>query len=359
VSAAALDRAPLDSTTPADGATTADRGIPVDGASPAGLAVAEAARAVQPIGLAELTDLAELQTRVDRKYFVPADVFGRLVGDLAGQLRVLEIGGRRTFGYESVYFDTPQLTTYRAHLQRRRHRFKARTRTYTDSGLCMFEVKLPGARGQTVKHRVPPAQYRAELTDEALGHLRTTLCEADHQDLPSGMRPTLVTTYRRTTFVFRTGEARVTCDVALACLDLQHEVRDTGTHVLVETKSALHGSPADWLLRELGVRPASVSKYCLGMAALHPELPSNPWHPTLRRYFELLAPGSPGAPTPRTARQPRSSVHSATVTSNPGSPRVKGTLSVPQFISASTTPHSRVDGEPPVGKPQVGRFSAA
>ena len=289
MSAAALDRAPLDSATPVHGATAADRAILADGLTPAGLAVAEAARAVDPIGLDELTDLAELQTRVDRKYFVPAEVFGHLVGDLAGQLRVLEIDGQRTFGYESVYFDTPQLTSYRAHLQRRRHRFKARTRTYTDSGLCMFEVKLPGARGQTVKQRLPhPAEYSAELTDEALAHLRTTLSEADHQDLPSGLQPTLVTTYRRTTFVFRTGEARLTCDVGLSCLDLHHEVRDTGTHVLVETKAALHGSPADRLLRERGVHPASVSKYCVGVAALHPELPSNPWHPTLRRYFEPL-----------------------------------------------------------------------
>jgi hypothetical protein len=36
------------------------------------------------------------------------------------------------------------------------------------------------------------------------------------------------------------------------------------------------------------VRPAAVSKYCVGVAALHPELPSNPWHQTLRRYFEPL-----------------------------------------------------------------------
>ena len=46
------------------------------------------------------------------------------------------------------HFDTPQLTAYRAHLQRRRRRFKARTRAYTDSGLNMFEVKLAGARGR-------------------------------------------------------------------------------------------------------------------------------------------------------------------------------------------------------------------
>ena len=57
---------------------------------------------------------------------------------------MLQIDRRRSFDYESVYFDTPDLSTYRAHVQRRRLRFKARTRTYTDSGLCMFEVKLTG-----------------------------------------------------------------------------------------------------------------------------------------------------------------------------------------------------------------------
>jgi hypothetical protein len=257
--------------------------------TPAERAVAAAAASIDPIGLDELIGLAELQTRVDRKYFVPAEVFQRMITELAGELQVLEIDGLRGFGYESVYFDTPQLSTYRAHLQRRRRRFKARTRTYTDSGLCMFEVKLAGAHGETIKQRVPyPAEHRAELTDEAMAHLGDTLCQAYHQDLPAGLRPTLITTYRRTTFVSRTGDTRLTCDVGLVCRDGEHEVRDTGTHVLVESKSAAGGSAADRILRDLGVRPATVSKYCVGVAALHPELPSNPWHQTLRRYFEPL-----------------------------------------------------------------------
>ena len=263
-------------------------------ATPAEQAVTAAAAMVEPIGLDELMALAELQTRVDRKYFVPADVFRRLIAALGDDIQVLDMGGRRTFGYESVYFDTPELSTYRAHVQRRRNRFKARTRTYTDTGLCMFEVKTKSARGETVKSRVPhPQQFRAELTDEALAHLATTLCEAYHQDAPVGMRPTLVTTYRRTTFVTRSGDARLTCDTGLVCLDLENEVRDNGTHVLVESKSAGQGgSVADRFLRELGVRPASVSKYAVAVAALHPELPSNPWHQTLRRYFEPLQPAA-------------------------------------------------------------------
>ena len=72
----------------------------------------------------------------------------------------------------------------------------------------MFEVKLAGAHGETVKQRLPyPAEHRTELTGEAQAHLGAALSQAYHQDVPAGLRPTLVTTYRRTTFVSRTGDA--------------------------------------------------------------------------------------------------------------------------------------------------------
>ncbi len=40
----------------------------------------------------------------------------------------------------------------------------------------------------------------------------------------------------------------------------------------------------DTLLRRMGVRPVSVSKYCLAVAALR-DLPANRWHPILHRYL--------------------------------------------------------------------------
>ena len=260
---------------------------------PAERAVAAAAAGVKGLSLDELNDLAELQTRVDRKYFVPADVFRRLIAELGDEMKVLHIDGRRSFGYESVYFDTPQLTTFKAHVQRRRQRFKARTRTYLDSGLCMFEVKLVGARGETVKERVKhPADQRNVLTQDALRHLHTCLRQQYGHGLPAGMAAMLTTTYRRTTFVSRTGEVRLTCDVGLLCRNGRNQVRDTGTHVLVESKTAGQDGGPDEMLRTLGIREASISKYCVGIAALHPELPSNNWHRTLRRYFGPLMPAA-------------------------------------------------------------------
>ncbi len=249
-------------------------------------AIRDASWSVRPIGLSDLVESAELLTRVDRKYFVPARTFRLLIAEL-GSLRVLEIDGQRTFDYESVYFDTPDLLTYRAHLQRRRRRFKARTRTYIDSGLCMFEVKTVGFRGATVKDRIRhPIQDRAVLTDEAHAFLAQVLDRTYGQPVPPGLQPMLINLYRRTTFASLGEGSRLTCDVALSCHSPHASVTDSGTHVLVESKSANGMGNADQLLMHLGVRPASISKYGLGIAALHPEVPNNPWQATLKRYFD-------------------------------------------------------------------------
>jgi hypothetical protein len=247
----------------------------------------DAARILRPICLDDLVGAADLQTRVDRKYFVPAATFGFLTAELSSTFWVLEIDGQRTFDYESVYFDTPDLLTYRAHLQRRRRRFKARTRTYLDSGLCMFEVKTVATRGETVKDRMKhPVDDRASLTDEARAFLARTLDRAYGRPVPEGLQPTLINLYRRTTLASPVEGARLTCDVSLSCHTERAGMTDRNTHVLVESKSANGFSQADQILRRLGVRPMSVSKYCVGIAALHPEVPSNPWRATLARYFQ-------------------------------------------------------------------------
>ncbi len=253
------------------------------------------------IGLPELVERASLQTRTDRKYFVPAPAFRSFVELMSEELVALEIDGLRVFDYESIYFDCPRLSTYRAHLQRRRRRFKIRTRTYLDSGECMFEVKLEGRRAATVKHRVPyQLDLRGGLTDDAAEYVREILRTAYDFDPPIELRPVMATHYRRATLACTREPARLTCDVGLVCRipddglgpgptaaapGAADCLRVRGDHVLVESKSA-NGSVADRMLAELGVRPVSVSKYCIGIAGLHPEVPSNPWHSTLRRYFD-------------------------------------------------------------------------
>ncbi len=263
-----------------------------------------------PISLAELTEHAGLQTRVDRKYVLPASALDALLADLPADTRVLQIGADRCFGYESVYFDTRDLTSYRLAAHRRRRRFKVRTRTYLESGTCWLEVKTRGARGTTVKQRQPhePSARahvgggRQFVADALAG---AGVGDADVLDLV----PTLVTRYRRSTLFLPDPTSRVTIDTGLSWAVEPGWAAVPGTSadpgwsgpvvdpyglelagaVVIETKTGSSASAVDRILWAHGHRPARISKYATGLAALHGDLPATPWHRTLRRHVPSAA----------------------------------------------------------------------
>jgi hypothetical protein len=76
----------------------------------------------------------------------------------------------------------------------------------------------------------------------------------------------------------------MTCDVGLRFFDAGKAIAVLPDSVLVESKTAGRAGVADRVLRELQVRPIQVSKYCVAAALLNPDLRSNPWHRTVRRF---------------------------------------------------------------------------
>lgn len=249
-------------------------------------AAVDATARLPGVPLATVLERAELQVRLDRKHLVPAGDFERFVARLEDQLEVLEIDGRRSFDYESRYFDTPDLLTYRDHVAGRPDRFKLRTRSYLDSGETMFEVKLEDPDGGTIKRRTAqPFGDRDRITPAAQRHLARALDTAGRR-VPRELGQASVIAYRRTTFVIRDGSARITVDREIEWSDDDHAVGGLDDHVLVEVKSAEAATPVDRALEALGISPVSISKYGVGMALLHPELPSGPWDAVLERYFD-------------------------------------------------------------------------
>ncbi|TMR91821.1 polyphosphate polymerase domain-containing protein [Nonomuraea basaltis] len=252
----------------------------------ADVVLAGVAAGMAPIGL---EDVPELMSRVDSKYLVTASAMARLAAELGDRFAVLRIGGRRQFRYTSTYFDTPDLLTFRQHRQQRRRRFKLRTRTYLDGGGRWLELKLSGARGSTDKHRIPyddaPPQV---LTSKAMDFVSDTLLTELRLTVPDSLGPVLSTDYKRVTLVDRAGAARLTCDTGLLCRDRRRDVPARQDLVLLESKSADGKAMVDRVLWGMGVRPVSVSKYCLAVAALR-DCPANRWRPVLHRY---LAPRS-------------------------------------------------------------------
>jgi hypothetical protein len=238
------------------------------------------------VDLDELNDLAALQTRTDRKYVIGAEQLDALVERVGDQTRVLDIDGRRTFGYESVYFDTPRFDSYLGAAHRRPNRFKVRRRTYLETGGCTLEVKLRSRRGQTVKHRQAHTG-RADVLDAGdQAYLRTF---GVLEPVALALHAVLRTRYERTTMIVDT--SRVTIDLDVTCSNDDGAV-GLGDRIVVETKSDGSASIVDRALWSMGHRPATISKYGIGIAALHPDLPHNKWHRVLRRHVHPLPSGS-------------------------------------------------------------------
>ena len=100
--------------------------------------------------------------------------------------------------------------------------------------------------------------------------------------------PTLLNTFRRITLVD-------TQDVERLTLDLDLRFSWNGGHISlpgiaiaeVKQEGFSINSPFIQQMRALGVRPTGFSKYCIGVAALHPEVKHNSFKPQLRQIAKL------------------------------------------------------------------------
>ena len=238
------------------------------------------------VGLDQLGD-ADLQQRADTKYLLTVDQLRGLAAGLTSSHALLSVDGLTAFSYRSRYFDTPDLACFSAHRQGRRLRWKARTRLYEDSGRCRFEIKLKTGRGDTDKHSLLiPAASVDTVPEQGRVLLEQLLAERYRLPAPASLLPTLTVRHRRRTLVALDGSGRLTLDWDLL---FASEAGASGRlHdglVLAETKSRNGRSTADRLLRAAGVRPVSVSKYCVGIALTHPDQPDQPWRPLLAKHF--------------------------------------------------------------------------
>lgn len=240
---------------------------------------------LRPVDLQTVLAAAELQTRVDRKYLVPATTLRDVLADLTDTHHVLQIAGRRGTTYSSHYFDSPDRTAFRAHVQGRRRRWKVRSRLYREDLLCRMEVKADMA-GTTVKHAVDlPSQAHGQLTEEAVEFLtdrfHTLGLDGDVEELTTSAH----VEYVRATVCDLTAGTRLTIDSRLVATLDDRAVAMRDDILLVETKGTGRASLADRALMANGVRPASVSKYGVTLSVLEPWLPGNRWRRVARGYF--------------------------------------------------------------------------
>jgi hypothetical protein len=230
----------------------------------------QALAALDPVGLDALDERAALRRRVDCKYVVARDELAAIVEELAGTYDALEIDGARSFDYESVYLDTPDLRCFHDHVDQRRPRFKIRTRLYHETQVCFLEVKVKTPDEETIKRQCdhdPSAM--GGLNPAGRVFLDATLGELAGEPAPERLAPSLTTRYHRMTLGAREGGERVTTDldVRLSTPD-GRATRLRDDLALVETKTEQGRGPVDRALAERGQEPVTISKYRFGVGIL-------------------------------------------------------------------------------------------
>jgi hypothetical protein len=86
------------------------------------------------VSLDELNAHGPRPSHIDRTYVLRVDAAAALLAEIEPDARVLEISAVRSFGYESIRFDPPDLLAFRLAVHKCRRRLRTRTWTYTDSG---------------------------------------------------------------------------------------------------------------------------------------------------------------------------------------------------------------------------------
>ncbi|MCR5013549.1 MAG: polyphosphate polymerase domain-containing protein [Bacteroidales bacterium] len=237
-----------------------------------------------PITLEEMKSV-RLMNRIDTKYLVTSGQLLAILNGVKERYYAQEVENHRLSPYRTVYYDTPALTMYTIHHDKRLVRDKVRVRTYVDSELTFCEIKHKTNKGRTKKKRIEVTpRYNVTEIPEVAAFL------AENQPYPvETLQPTLVTAFDRITLVNFEKTERLTIDCNL-CFDNLVAGRKASMDDLVVMELKQDGRAHSLLkdvLLELRIKPFKMSKYCIGICMTRPEVKQNRFKKKLHHIDKL------------------------------------------------------------------------
>lgn len=232
-----------------------------------------------PITLEEMSGI-RLMNRTDTKFVTTLPVLETLLELCQGSYYAQVNCGHQISPYRTVYWDTDSHDMYQRHQHGHAPRTKVRARTYVDSNISFLEIKKKDNHGKTRKKRIQVPSIEAVI-EEGVGEEflkeRTdyyfNVKEADR----TFIKARLQNQFQRITLVNKAHTERLTIDFGLCFKNfdsgMTHELPRT---VIIELKrDGRQPSPILPLLRELRVKPAGFSKYCIGTALTNSGVQTN------------------------------------------------------------------------------------
>lgn len=230
------------------------------------------------ISLEEIKVLALLD-RLDVKFILHDRQLVQILERVRHHYRVLEINNVRPGRYRTTYFDTPDFAMFQSHHNGMRVRHKVRWRWYIDSALVFLEVKEKTNRDRTVKTRTVLPAPVSHLRDIEPTWMPDSLTVDPHR-----LQPVVWNRFQRMTLADFERQERITIDIGLEFGMGDQQVAMPGLAIIeVKQRKFSLSSPIGRELHRLQIHPTHVSKYCVSMAMLYPELKHNRFKPILRR----------------------------------------------------------------------------
>lgn len=242
--------------------------------------VAEVIGRMKSISLEEMEHV-RLMRRRDIKYVVPSTAIPGLLEQIQDKYSVLEIGNKRIHDYHTLYYDTPDLSMYHEHHNRRMNRYKVRMRKYMDTDLSFFEIKFKNNKGETIKRRIRPNN------PENIAEERTGKFLADNSPYSiAEIDPALQNFFKRITLVHKFSTERITIDIELNYSNVRGtmDIELPGFSV-IEIKRDRDATHSDMItaLRREHFQSIGFSKYCIGTALMKPDVKKNLFKPRIRQ----------------------------------------------------------------------------
>lgn len=237
--------------------------------------------AFDPISLHEM-DAVKLLDRLDVKFMFHSDQLEEILQQCVPAYRILSIAGSRYSRYETRYFDTPGMEMYTQHHNGKLNRYKVRFREYVDSGSSYFEVKFKTNKGRTIKDRIQLADHNFIFDSKSeLLLKKKTGYSADM------LREAIQVNYNRITLVGKNIAERLTIDFGLT-FRMNGQLMTFPSLVIAEVKQDKAArSPFIALMQDRFVHQHSLSKYCLGVACMNPNVKTNNFKPKLLSINKL------------------------------------------------------------------------
>lgn len=237
----------------------------------------------EKISLQEM-DGVKLMDRVDVKYLIPLHLLPAVLVDAQEHYKLLEINNERLCAYETLYYDTDDLSLYHNHQAGRTNRYKVRFRNYVGSQLSFFEIKHKNNKGRTIKKRIEqPQEANVVLNNEESDFLHQITHLSSKQ-----LKGNLWVNYSRMTLVNKTSAERLTIDLKLS---FYNEKKSKGYHqvAIAEVKQERIGaSPIIDIFKKYNIRSGSISKYCLGIISLFEGVKHNRFKAKLIHLHKIL-----------------------------------------------------------------------